>query len=152
MSGEFIGTIPDNAIHKSRIMIPVKFKKKISLEANNSVIVTLGPKGTIAIFPIDSWQMTRKQLQNRQDDKAKKLLKNLFNFAMPEQVLEGPGRIRLSEELMKIAKIKDSVSIKGEGHYMTVWNSEILKDLKQTQAEEHIEEYDETDYQVNDLS
>lgn len=152
MSGEFIGTIPDNAVHKSRIMIPVKFKKKISTEANSTIIVTLGPKGTVALFPLDSWQLMRKQLQSKQDEKSKKLLANLFNFAMPEQTLEGPGRVRISEELMNIAKIKDSVSIKGEGHYMSVWNSEVLKEIKQTQSAHHIETYDETDYQINDIS
>jgi len=152
MSGDFIGTIPDNAVHKSRIMIPAKFKKKFAPEANGTVVVTLGPKGTIAIFPMDSWFAMRAQLQTRQDKKSKQLQANLFDFAMPEQSLEGPGRIRISDELMLIAKIRESVSIKGEGHFMSVWNAETLRTLKQQQSEDHIENYDSTDYQINVIS
>lgn len=152
MSGEFIGTFPDNAVHKSRIIIPAKFKKKFALEANNTVVVTLGPNGTIAIFPMDSWLIMRAQLQTSQSEKNKKLLANLFDFAMPEQEIEGPGRIRISDELMQIAKIKESVSIKGEGHFMTVWNTDILKEVKLKKSEDHIETYESTDYQLNAIS
>jgi len=146
MSGEFIGTFPDNAVHKSRIMIPAKFKKKFAQDANEAVIVTIGPNGTVAIFPMDSWLFETARLQVSELERHKKLLANLFDFAMPEQTLEGPGRIRISDELLKIAKIKDSVSIKGEGRFMTVWNSEVLKEIKQKKSEEHIETYDSTDY------
>ena len=152
MSGEFICTIHDNAVHKSRIMIPHKFRAKIAPDANNTVVVTLGPKGTIAIFPMDSWKMMRKQLLARPEEKFKKLLANLFNFAMPEQTIEGPGRIRISEELMKKAKIKDSVSIKGEGHFMSVWNAGTLNEILDNDYEEHSTTYDSQDYLVNDLS
>jgi DNA-binding transcriptional regulator/RsmH inhibitor MraZ len=146
MPSDFIGTIHDNAVHKSRIMIPAKFKKKFALEANEIVVVTIGPNGTVAIFPMDSWLFITARLQASELDRHKKLLANLFDFAMPEQALEGPGRIRISEELMHIAKIKDSVSIKGEGRFMTVWNSEILKEIKQKKSEDHRETYDSTDY------
>ena len=46
-------------------MIPASFKKKFAAEANKTVIVTIGPEGTVAVFPLDTWLMMRNQLETQ---------------------------------------------------------------------------------------
>jgi DNA-binding transcriptional regulator/RsmH inhibitor MraZ len=150
MSGEFLGTF-DISVHKSRIVIPANFKKKFADEANKTVVVTLGPVGTVAVFPMDTWLLMREKLQSSISESDKELLSNLVDFAMPEQELEGPGRVRISEDLLKIANIKESVKIKGEGHFLTLWNPESLEEIRQQKVEIHKVKYGTSNYQLNNI-
>jgi DNA-binding transcriptional regulator/RsmH inhibitor MraZ len=147
MSGEFLGTF-ENSIHKSRIMIPASFKKKFAPEANKTAIVTIGPDGTVAVFPLDTWLIMRNQLESSTDPDDKELLDNLIEFSMPEQELEGPGRIRISEDLLKLADIKDLAKIKGEGHFITLWNPERLAVVREQKISQHREKYPSSSYQI----
>lgn len=147
MSGEFLGTF-ENSIHKSRIMIPASFKKKFAPEANMTVIVTIGPEGTVAVFPMDGWMMMRNQLEQSTDADDKELLDNLIEFSMPEQEIEGPGRVRISDELLRMANIKDIAKIKGEGHFITLWNPEQLEAIRMQKVAQHKEKYTSSRYQV----
>lgn len=147
MSGEFLGTF-ENAIHKSRIMIPASFKKKFAPEANRTVVVTIGPEGTVAVFPMDSWMAMRSQLEASPDPDDKELLDNLIEFAMPEQELEGPGRIRISEELLRRANINDLAKIKGESHFITLWDPTRLAGIRDNKAERHKEKYTSSRYLI----
>jgi len=147
MSGEFLGTF-ENSIHKSRIMIPASFKKKFAAEANKTVIVTIGPDGTVAVFPLDTWLQMRNQLETSTEADDKELLDNLIEFSMPEQELEGPGRVRISDELLKLANIKDVAKIKGEGHFITLWNPERLAEIREQKIAQHKEKYPSSSYQI----
>ena len=146
MSGEFLGTF-ENSVHKCRVIIPASFKKMFSEEADKSVVVTLGSKGTIAIFPLDTWELMKAKLQNG-SDLDRKLRSNLTFFAMPKQELEGPGRVRITEELLQKARISDSVVIKGEGHYISLWNPDRLNEISQQKQVEHEELFSDDNYQL----
>jgi division/cell wall cluster transcriptional repressor MraZ len=146
MSGEFLGTF-ENSVHKCRVIIPASFKKMFSAEAEKSVVVTVGSKGTIAIFPLDTWELMKVKLQNG-SELDRKLRSNLIYFAMPKQELEGPGRVRIAEELLQKAKITDSVIIKGDGHYITLWNPDRLKEISQQKQYEHEELFSDENYQL----
>ena len=146
MSGDFLGTF-ENSVNKMRIIIPAPFKAKFSTSSKQTVICTLGPNQSVAIYPLDNWNSLKEKLKNG-DDRAKKLLNNLIDFACPEQQLEGPGRIRVSDELLEITGIGDSVVIKGEGTFISLWNPDIFKSIRQAKLKEHQKEFNSMDYQV----
>lgn len=146
MSGEFLG-IFENSVHKQRIIIPASFKKKFAEEACRSVVVTLGPNNTIAIYPLDCWKSTLERLKSG-DDRAKQLRTQLIDFAMMEQELEGPGRVRIHELLLDEVGIFDSVILKGEGHYISLWNPEIYAKVRQTKLQAHRSNFSSEDYQL----
>ena len=145
MSGEFLGYF-ENSVNKQRVIVPASFKKKFGPEANRSVIVTLGPNDTIAIYPLDCWQETLERLKAG-DDKAKLLRTQLIDFAMTEQELEGPGRVRIHEQLLSDAGITDSVIIKGEGHYISRWNPSTFNAVRKSKLEMHRQRFSSEDYQ-----
>lgn len=146
MSGEFLG-IFENSVHKQRVIIPAPFKKKLSKEAGKSVVVTLGPNGTIAIYPIDNWQDTLERLKAG-NDRSKQLRTQLIDFAMMEQELEGPGRVRIHEMLLSEVNITDSVIIKGEGHYISLWNPKIYNEVRSRKLDMHRTQFTSEDYQI----
>ncbi len=146
MSGEFLGTF-ENSVHKQRVMIPAGFKKKFSEEAKRRVVVTVGPNGTIAIFPLDCWNITLERLKSG-NEHSRCLMTQLREFAMTEQELEGPGRLRISEQLLSEAGITDSVVIKGEGHYISLRNPEVYKQIRRQKLEYHREHFSSEDYQL----
>jgi DNA-binding transcriptional regulator/RsmH inhibitor MraZ len=146
MSGEFLG-IFENSVHKQRVIIPASFKKKFAEEAMRSVVVTLGHSDTIAIYPLDSWKSTLERLKEG-DEKSKRLRTQLIDFAMMEQELEGPGRVRIHELLLTEVGIVDSVIIKGEGHYISLWNPEVYARVRQSKLKTHRESFTSEDYQL----
>ncbi len=146
MSGEFLGTF-ENSVHKSRIMIPASFKKLFSEEANNMVVVTIGPLDTIAVYPLDNWYAALAKLTEGNDDK-KLLMAVMRNTAMPAQKLEGPGRIRINEALLKRANITDAVVIKGQGEYINLLNPEKENEITQDLLALHKRKFGFADYQL----
>ncbi|HQQ68044.1 MAG TPA: protein MraZ [Candidatus Cloacimonadota bacterium] len=146
MSGEFLG-IFENSVHKQRVIIPASFKKKFAEEAMKSVVVTMGANNTIAIYPLDTWKGTLERLKSG-DERAKQLRTQLIDFAMMEQELEGPGRVRIHEMLLSEAGIDDSVIIKGEGHYISLWNPEVYARVRAAKLAAHRETFSSEDYQL----
>ncbi len=145
MSGEFLG-IFENSVHKQRVIIPAVYKKRFSAEAGKSVIVTLGPNDTIAIYPIDNWRDTLERLKNG-DDRSKQLRTQLIDFAMMEQELEGPGRVKIHDMLLSEVGITDSVIIKGEGHYISLWNPKVYNEVRANKLARHRKQFTSDDYQ-----
>ena len=145
MSGEFLG-IFENSVHKQRVIIPAVFKKKFAEEAMRTVVVTMGPNDTIAIYPLDNWQATLARLKAG-DERARLLRTQLIDFAMMEQELEGPGRVRIHDLLLKETNITDSVIIKGEGHYISLWNPEVYNSIRARKRELHRTKFSSEDYQ-----
>jgi len=147
MSGEFLGTFTNSVNKQKWITIPASIKKKFSPAAKQSVIITLGPNmGNIAIFPLDNWNEKILRLQN-DSEKGMQLIRNLREFASPEQKMESNGRIKINDELLEIADIKDKVILRGEGNYISVWNPEKYKEYRKQRIKEHIDSFDSIDYQ-----
>lgn len=146
MSGEFLG-IFENSVHKQRVIIPASFKKKFAEEASRSVVITMGPNNTIAIYPLDSWESTLERLKTG-NERAKQLRTQLIDFAMMEQELEGPGRVRIHDMLLAEVGIEDSVIIKGEGHYISLWNPEVYADVRKNKLAAHRANFSSEDYQL----
>ena len=146
MSGEFLGTF-ENSVHKQRIIIPAEFRRKISVAAKQSVIATIGPQGNIVIYPQDNWQALRDRLRSGSEEDRDQLT-YLREFATPEQKLEGPGRIKLSDELLDITGISDKVILKGDGDYISVWSPKAYNDYKKQLLASRKARYKSSDYQI----
>ncbi len=65
-----------------------------------------------------------------------------------EQELEGPGRVRIHDMLLSEVGIDDSVIIKGEGHYISLWNPEIYAKVRKSKLDTHRQIFSSEDYQL----
>lgn len=144
MRKDFFGH-KETKIHDQRLNIPKEFKSKFS--EDEELIVTIGPKRRIAIFTKENFQETISIL-SKGDRRQRLLSQNLRRFAMSEQTLEGPGRIRLDSDLMKLSNITKEVMLEGAGNFVSIWDAEKYKEHLSTQFNTHLNEIDEMDYDV----
>lgn len=147
MSGEFLGTYFNSVNKQKWITIPADFKKRFNSQAKQKVVITIGPVANIAIYPLDNWQVKKDQLNSGSTD-DKELLMHLITFASSSaQKFETNGRIKIGDDLLEIAGIKDKVVIKGEGNYISVWNPDRYKEYRDQQLEKHKRKFSALDYQ-----
>jgi division/cell wall cluster transcriptional repressor MraZ len=146
MSGEFLGTFYNSVNKQKWITIPAGIKKKFAPSAKQQVVVTIGPKSNIAIYPLDNWNKKIEELSNG-NEREKKLLIMLRTFASAQQKMEANGRVKIQNELLSLAQIDGKVIIKGEGNYISVWNPERYRVYTQELMKEHTKSFNTLDYQ-----
>jgi len=145
MSGPFFGR-SENAVHNNRVMIPAQFKRKFADESLRTVVVTCGPRDSIALYPLDSWYETLAELLAGNDD-DRKFRAELIDCAVTEAELEGPGRIRLPEQQLREAGITDKAIVKGEGHFISIWNPDSYYSKYAKDREHSRQAYDTYNFQ-----
>ncbi len=127
-SGDFIGTY-EVSVYKQRIMLPTQFQKKLNPAAKQTFILTLGFDNTISAYSLDNWNILINRLQHGSEE-DQEFLTDLYYYAM-EQQLEGPGRLKISDDLMRVANIKDVVKIIGVGTFISIFNPDHLENRRQ---------------------
>lgn len=144
MSGSFIGYF-DNCVSNNRITIPAKFQKKFSVASKKTVVVTLGyGQPHIVIFPFDYWTALENKLKKGTDIQSGNL-DSYLDYAL-EQQLEGPGRIRLQQELLDLTGIVKEVIIKGEGSFISLWEPNIYRQNRDKKRQELITKSNRSDF------
>ncbi len=146
MSGDFLGTF-ENSVNKQRISIPSAFKKKFAASAKQTVVVSLGPDMNVVVYPLDNWSLLMAKLK-KGNEHERELLVHLREFANVEQQLEGPGRIRISEDLLTIAGISDKVFIKGEGSFISIWAPDKFQERRLRMLSNHKKSFTTLDYEI----
>jgi MraZ protein len=146
MSGEFLGTY-ENSMNKNRVIIPAPFKKAIKPEAENRVVVTMGyNKSNIAIYPFDVWNSLVDRLSNGND--KQRLQYMLMRDKATVEVLEPNNRIKIPQNLLNLVGITNSVVVKGEGRYISLWNPETLDEIDSKNLEILSTMYSRLDFEV----
>ncbi len=148
MSGDFLGKFKGSVNKFKWILIPAVLKKRFSANAKQTVVITLGPTGdSLAVYPVDNWDAKLKALREG-DERKLKLRKRLIHFAQNHQKLEANGRVKIDEDLLKRAGIKDKVIIQGEGDYISIWSPENFEKYEEKIERETSEMFDTEDYQL----
>jgi DNA-binding transcriptional regulator/RsmH inhibitor MraZ len=124
-SGDFLGSA-EVSVYKQRFMLPTQFQKKLSPAAKQTFVLTKGTEpNTLVMYPLDNWNLLIQKLKNGSDE-DQGLLIELYDYAMTEQALEGPGRLKICSDLLAEAAIQDTAIIKGDGSYLTIITPENL--------------------------
>jgi DNA-binding transcriptional regulator/RsmH inhibitor MraZ len=139
MSGPFNGFF-EVAVHNQRVIIPIQFKRRISEEANKTLVVTVGPDTSIALYPLDSWYFTLDDLAQG-DDEQREFRSLLIHCASSEAEIEGPGRIRIPERDLLEYGITDRVIVKGNDHFMSLWRPDEHEDKRKLDIQETRKKY-----------
>jgi MraZ protein len=103
-------------------------RKNLSLEANNSFVITRGLDNCIFVYPNDEWAKRETELRKLDQNKpdARLYTRMLLDLASDVE-LDGQHRIGLTKELMEYAKIGGDVLIIGAFDRIEVWNPEEYK-------------------------
>ena len=144
MSGPFHGRW-EVAVHNNRVIIPAQFKKRFGEESLRTVVITSGPRNSIALYPLDTWTARLAELAAGSEQDRKKRSR-LIDCAIIEAELEGPGRIRIPEEQLQEAGITNKVIVKGDVTFISVWNPESYFEKYRQAREESQRDYDTEDF------
>lgn len=99
---------------KGRIAIPAKLRKHISVEANETFVMTRGLSNCIDLYPLDEWVKIEQALLNLnsfQPDDAR-FIRMFVQFAS-EDVMDVQSRIMIPPALISYAAIEKEVLILG---------------------------------------
>ena len=148
MGMNFFGTY-ENSIHKMRVVIPAPLKEQFSKDSDKKVICTLGEHNSIVIFPLDNWLLLREKLSNG-TEQQRKHWGFLVHWASTPQELEGPGRVRIPDKLLKRADLWDAekLVIKGQDSFVSLWHPDRYISVVENEFDEVPESFSFNDIQV----
>lgn len=123
--GRFIGEFEYTIDSKSRLAVPVEFRKKLGPDENKFIFLP-GRFQTIEVYPYTEWN----DYQNRElrhlpeySEKVQRFLTLLYALAW-EATLDVQGRVLMPKHLKEWAGIINNVVITGAGRFFMIWEPE----------------------------
>jgi MraZ protein len=134
--GHAINTLDE----KGRIIIPSKFRKHITPEANNHMHVILGRDNCLWLYPSYEWTKLLKKIESLnpflRDEIA--MVRQMMYYA-EECLIDSQHRILIPQDLLQKVDIKKEVLFIGQLEKIELWNEEnyqsYLKGNKETYEE-----------------
>ena len=119
----FMGMYDYSVDNKGRVSIPLKMRKNLSPEANDTFVVTRGFEKCISVYPLDEWNIIENRINSLNSFKEKeRLFQRTFLMWASHQELDSQSRILLPKNLLEYAGIKSEVKIIGVGERIEIWN------------------------------
>ena len=119
----FKGSYSYSVDNKGRINIPAKLRKYVSLEANDTFVVTRGFEKCLFLYPLDEWNTLEGSIRGLSPSNSQHrfITRTLLQYATETQ-LDGQSRITIPKELLQFAGIEDQVLIVGVLERIEIWN------------------------------
>jgi MraZ protein len=119
----FQGHANTNLDEKGRIIIPSKFRKHISPEANGVMNVTLGRDNCIWMFPSHEWIKVLGTLSTINPyTEHEVMMRRQMLFHSEELMVDSQHRILIPAEILSKVGIKKDVLLIGQLERIELWN------------------------------
>ena len=125
-TGEFSYTVDS----KGRVNIPSKFRKVLSVDNEDTFVITRGMDPCVWVYPIVVWQNIENDLKNLSSLSAinRTFVRNTVRYATP-LTYDGQGRIKLTNNLINYAELGKKTLIIGMVNKIEIWNPDRLKEI-----------------------
>jgi MraZ protein len=122
----FQGHALSNLDDKSRLILPAKFRKFISPDADNKVIITKGFDECLLLYPKNEWDIVIKGVSryNQFNPEQRNFIRE-FLMHVNECELDSQNRILIPPQLSTFAKIKKQVLVLGLIDKIELWDPEV---------------------------
>ncbi len=112
--------------HRGRINFPAPFRRALSEESRDRVVVARGLDGCLLVFPKDVWEQHRREFnQTPYTPGQQRRLQRLLSMGAKESAFDSQGRITIPPRLMQLAKLEKEVLIIGMGDRVELWNPDV---------------------------
>ena len=127
----FIGEYKYALDSKGRINIPSKFRQCLSLDNQETFILSRGLDSCIYVYPLVVWQEIEENMRKLSSiSKTNRLfIRDIVRYASPTKY-DKQGRISLTHSLIKYSKLKKEILIIGVVNKIEIWNPDVLVDLE----------------------
>jgi len=134
----FQGHSISNLDEKGRIIIPSKFRKHITSEANNTMYVTLGRDKCLWLFPSNEWTKLLKTL-GKINPFTKSEIKMRRQLLKPveELSIDSQHRILIPQTLLNEVEIKKEVLLIGQIEKVELWNEDVYNNYLESSQESY---------------
>jgi MraZ protein len=111
--------------NKGRVNIPSKMRKALSLEANDTFIITRGADKCVVAYPLNEWKKYEEQYAklDQFDEKNRFFLRVILAWS-EETEIDAQQRISLSKKYLDFAGIEGKVTIVSMIDHIEFWNPE----------------------------
>ena len=125
-TGEFSYTVDA----KGRVNIPSKFRKVLSVDNEDTFVITRGMDPCVWVYPIVVWQNIENELKNLSSLSAinRTFVRNTVRYAT-SLTYDGQGRIQLTTNLINYAGLDKKTLIIGMVNKIEIWNPDRLKEI-----------------------
>ena len=125
-TGEFSYTVDA----KGRVNIPSKFRKVLSVDNEDTFVITRGMDPCVWVYPVVVWQNIENDLKSLSSLSAinRTFVRNTVRYATP-LTYDGQGRIQLTTNLINYAELEKKTLIIGMVNKIEIWNPEQLKEI-----------------------
>ncbi|MFM8568027.1 MAG: division/cell wall cluster transcriptional repressor MraZ [Candidatus Kapaibacterium sp.] len=110
---------------KGRVNIPLKMRRVMTPESNDTFVITRGTNKCIEAFPMEDWKKYEERLQqlNHNAEKDRYFLRMILSWC-DEVVMDGQQRIAIPKRHLDYAGISNRVTIVGVMDRIELWNPE----------------------------
>ncbi|MFI5251546.1 MAG: division/cell wall cluster transcriptional repressor MraZ [Bacteroidota bacterium] len=131
----FKGSYSYSVDSKGRVNLPLKLRKYVSPDANDTFIITRGFEKCLFVYPSDEWSRLEQNLRTlstyNADDRL--FLRLLHEWAYESQ-LDAQARIVIPPELRAYSGIGGEVRVVGVLEKIELWNPKTYEDYKAAQS------------------
>jgi MraZ protein len=132
----FMGMYEYSVDSKGRVNVPLKMRKNLTPESNDTFVVTRGFEKCISVYPLNEWNMIEKRVNSLNSFKEKdRLFQRTFLMWASHQEFDSQSRISLPRNLLDYAEIKSEVKIIGVGERIEIWNPQIFSTYFDSQTD-----------------
>ncbi len=134
----FKGSYEYSVDNKGRINIPARLRRYVSLEANDTFVVTRGYEQCLFVYPLDEWNKLEQSIRelSATNPKHRFFMRTLLERATECQ-LDAQSRITIPKELLQFAGIENEVLILGVLERIEVWNPSGYREYQKSQSESY---------------
>ena len=139
---------------KGRIIIPAKFRRNISPEAEETFVITRGTRGCLYAYPLDEWVKIEESFEEIPENLENSELKSCLNEFMIESKYDRQGRTSLSKELIEMGRLNKDVLLIGVGRMIEIWDPQVREDArnKNDTRDDAEKEMDQTFFQAINIA
>ncbi len=110
--------------NKGRLAVPSRYRELISVQAENSLVITLNPLDrSLWLYPLPEWDVIEDKLASLSDfDKQSRRTKQMMRGYATDCQLDSQGRILIPKELRSYSDLTKKAVILGQGNKFEIWN------------------------------
>ncbi len=126
----FWGSFKSTVDAKGRINFPAKFRKNLTEEDEDTLILIRGTERCIGMYPLSSWNRTIEAIKSKVDNEREfGIVSRRLMYQATEQKIDKQGRLNLSSNLIEYAGLDGEVLVVGYEHKVEVWDPENYQDF-----------------------
>jgi MraZ protein len=120
---DFCGSETVTLDAKGRLILPLRMRKGLAPEANDTFRIVQAIDPCVNIYPLDEWAKFRATLDTLKqgDDEAREFVRAL-HFTMIESTMDGSYRVTLTEQLIELGGLTKDVLMIGMGKQIELWD------------------------------